>query len=126
MSPELLYGLAGLGMFGLGLYHAMTAAEALRRVLALKICAIGASFLLIVAAWRATPEGIDAVPHALVITGIVVMVSAMAVALALIRRIRALEDTAPKHGPKHGPTQAPNRPPQRVAYRAAYRAGKGQ
>ena len=102
MSPDLLYGLAGLAMFGLGLYHAMTAVEALRRVLALKICAIGASFLLIVAAWRATPEGIgpgidagiDAVPHALVITGIVVMVSAMAVALALIRRIRALQDAA--------------------------------
>ena len=91
-GPDLMYGLAGLAMFALGLYHAMTGTEALRRVLALKICAIGASFLLIVAAWRVDPGMIDAVPHALVITGIVVMVSAMAVALALIRRIRALED----------------------------------
>ena len=93
-GPDLMYGLAGLGMFALGLHHAMTGAEALRRVLALKICAIGASFLLIVAAWRPAPGAIDAVPHALVITGIVVMVSAMAVALALIRRIRALQDAA--------------------------------
>lgn len=91
-GPDLIYGLAGLAMFGLGLHHAMTAAAPLRRVLALKICAVGASFLLIVAAWRVVPGGIDAVPHALVITGIVVMVSAMAVALALIRRLRALED----------------------------------
>lgn len=94
-GPDLIYGLAGLAMFGLGLYRAMTSGAPLRRVLALKICAVGASFLLIVAAWRIAPEGIDAVPHALVITGIVVMVSAMAVALALIRRLRALEEGPP-------------------------------
>ncbi len=109
-GPDLIYGLAGLGMFAMGLYVAMTGTEALRRVLALKICAIGASFLLIVAAWRATPDGIDAVPHALVITGIVVMVSAMAVALALIRRIRALEDAHAAAGtPAAPPRPAPRR-----------------
>ena len=107
-GPDLMYGLAGLAMFALGLYHAMTGTEALRRVLALKICAIGASFLLIVAAWRVDPGMIDAVPHALVITGIVVMVSAMAVALALIRRIRALEDAqAPTQGAGTGDVPAP-------------------
>ena len=119
-TPDLIYGLAGLGVFGIGLFGALTLAAPIRRVLALKLCAVGASFLLIVAAWREPPAGPDAVPHALVITGIVVMVSAMAVALALIRRIRALEDApaaeaprrpAPPATPLHGAarTQGPAR-----------------
>jgi multicomponent Na+:H+ antiporter subunit C len=91
MTPDLIYGLAGLGVFGIGLWRALTLTAPLRRLLALKLCAVGASFLLIVAAWRQPPVTADAVPHALVITGIVVMVSAMAVALTLIRRIAALE-----------------------------------
>ena len=91
MSPDLIYGLAGLGIFGLGLWRALSLTAPLRRVLALKLCAVGASFILIVAAWRQPPGAADAVPHALVITGIVVMVSAMALALALIRRIAVLE-----------------------------------
>ena len=97
MSPDLIYGLAGLGVFGIGMWRAMTLTHPLRRVLALKLCAVGASFLLIVAAYRSPPVAADAVPHALVITGIVVMVSAMAVALALIHRIAVLEraDTPP-------------------------------
>ena len=118
-GPDLMYGLAGLGMFALGLYHAMTAVEALRRVLALKICAIGASFLLIVAAWRADVGAIDAVPHALVITGIVVMVSAMAVALALIRRITALEGAADTQA------DAPPAPPATPRRPAARPQGSG-
>ena len=91
MSPDLIYGLAGLAVFGIGFFRALTLAAPLRRVLALKLCAVGASFLLIVAAYRQPPVTADAVPHALVITGIVVMVSAMAVALALIHRIAVLE-----------------------------------
>jgi multicomponent Na+:H+ antiporter subunit C len=91
MTPDLIYGLAGLAVFGIGMWRALTLTAALRRVLALKLCAAGAAFLLIVAAWRQPPAAADAVPHALVITGIVVMVSAMAVALGLIRRIATLE-----------------------------------
>jgi multicomponent Na+:H+ antiporter subunit C len=94
MTPDLIYGLAGLGVFGIGLWRALTLTAPLRRVLALKLCAAGAAFLLIVAAWRQPPAAADAVPHALVITGIVVMVSAMAVALGLIRRIATLEREA--------------------------------
>ncbi len=91
VTTDLIYGLAGLAVFGIGMWRAMTLSAPLRRVLALKLCAVGASFLLIVAAWRQPPAAADAVPHALVITGIVVMVSAMAVALALIHRIAVLE-----------------------------------
>lgn len=91
MTPDLIYGIAGIAVFGIGLFAAISARERLRRVLALKLCSAGAGFVLIVAAWRTPPAAPDPVPHALVITGIVVMVSATAVALALIRRLQSLE-----------------------------------
>jgi len=91
MTPELIYGLTGIAVFGAGLAGSLGAQDRLRRVLALKLASVGACFLLIVAAWREPPAAPDPVPHALVITGIVVMVSATAVALALIRRLHTLE-----------------------------------
>jgi multicomponent Na+:H+ antiporter subunit C len=87
-----IFGIAGMIVFGIGLFGALSARGSLRRVLALKLCGVGASFILIVAAWRGPAMPADPVPHALVITGIVVMVSATAVALALIRRIHSLEN----------------------------------
>lgn len=91
MSSGLIFGVAGILVFGIGLFGALCALDSLRRVLALKLCGVGASFVLVVAAWRAPPLAADPIPHALVITGIVVMVSATAVALTLIRRIHSLE-----------------------------------
>ncbi len=92
MTPDLIYGVTGIAVFAIGLVGAIVAQNRLRRVLALKLCSVGAGFVLIVAAWRSPPDAPDPVPHALVITGIVVMVSATAVALALIRRIHSLEN----------------------------------
>lgn len=92
MTPATIYGLAGLAVFGIGFLGALSSQERLRRVLALTLCSVGAGFLLVVAAWRAPPADPDPVPHALVITGIVVMLSATAVALTLIRRLHSLEN----------------------------------
>ena len=91
MTADLIYGVTGIAVFAIGLLGALCAQDRLRRVLALKLCSVGAGFVLVVAAWRNPPEAPDPVPHALVITGIVVMVSATAVALALIRRLKTLE-----------------------------------
>ena len=91
MTPDLIYGLVGLAVFGTGLAGALCLRDRLRRVVALKLCSVGAGFVLVAGAWRAPPAAPDPVPHALVITGIVVMLSATAVALALIRRLHALE-----------------------------------
>ncbi len=91
MSSGMIFGLTGLAIFTIGLFGALVMVEPLRRVLALKLCSVGGGFMLVVAAWRAPPEVADPVPHALVITGIVVMISATAVALALIRRLHTLE-----------------------------------
>lgn len=91
LTPDLIYGVTGIAVFAIGLVGALCAQDRLRRVLALKLCSVGAGFVLVVAAWRTPPAAPDPVPHALVITGIVVMVSATAVALALIRRLQTLE-----------------------------------
>lgn len=91
LTEATFYGLAGLAVFGIGLAGALGAADRLRRLIALKICSVGAGFVLVAGAWRAAPHAPDPVPHALVITGIVVMVSATAAALALIRRLHTLE-----------------------------------
>ena len=94
LTPPLIYGIAGIAVFAIGLFGALSMVAPLRRMLALKLCSVGAGFLLVVAAWQNPPLVADPVPHALVITGIVVMVSATAVALALIRRIHTLETDA--------------------------------
>ena len=91
MNSGLIFGLTGIAVFAIGFFGAMVVVEPLRRVLALKLCSVGAGFLLVVGAWQAPPDTPDPVPHALVITGIVVMISATAVALALIRRLHSLE-----------------------------------
>ena len=94
MNTGLIFGMTGLAVFAIGLFGALVLVEPLRRVLALKLCSVGAGFLLVVAAWREPPAMVDPVPHALVITGIVVMISATAVALVLIRRLHTLESNS--------------------------------
>jgi multicomponent Na+:H+ antiporter subunit C len=91
MSPATIYALAGVVLFGIALYRLVTTADLLRRVVALNIASSGAAALLVTGAFRATGPT-DPVPHALVITGIVVVVSTTAVALALIRRLHDEED----------------------------------
>ncbi|SIO54693.1 multisubunit sodium/proton antiporter, MrpC subunit [Rhodovulum sp. ES.010] len=91
MTEATIYGLAGLAVFGLGLMGVLGAIDRMRRVIALQLCSVGAGMVLVAAAWRGPAAAADPVPHALVITGIVVMVSATAVALALIRRLHSLE-----------------------------------
>lgn len=94
LTAATIHGLAGLAVFGIGLAGALGATDRLRRLIALKLCAVGAGFVLVAAAWRPGPAAPDPVPHALVITGIVVTVSATAAALALIRRLHTLETDA--------------------------------
>ena len=89
MSAVLLYALTGVGLFALGLRGLMIHSHLLRKLLALNIMGSGV-FLLLVALAKRADNNPDPVPHAMVITGIVVAVSATAMALALILRLRAL------------------------------------
>lgn len=82
-----LYGLAGVALAGLGIRAVLLQADLLRRIIALNILGAGVFLTLIATAYRGPNEPADPVPHALVLTGIVVAISATALALALGRRL---------------------------------------
>lgn len=87
MSVALLYALMGVALFSVGLYGLLVQAHLLRKVLALNFMGSGVFAVFVATAWRGPDLPADPVPHALVLTGIVVAVSATAFALALVRRI---------------------------------------
>lgn len=82
-----LYAVTGALLFCVGLYGLITRPHLLHKVLALNIVSSGV-FLVIVAIARRAPGDVpDPLPHAMVLTGIVVTVSSTAFALALVKRI---------------------------------------
>jgi multicomponent Na+:H+ antiporter subunit C len=87
MNLFLIYALTSVVLFCLGVYALIAHAHFLRKILAINIMGSGI-FLLLVAVARRSPGSMpDPVPHAMVLTGIVVAVSATALILALTRRI---------------------------------------
>ena len=89
MIPAFLYALVGVGLFTLGLYALIVHTHLLRKILAINVMASGVFLVLVALAVRTQGVAPDPVPHAMVITGIVVAVSATALALALMLRVRA-------------------------------------
>ena len=89
MNLVLWYALIGVGLFLIGLLGLVMMRHLLRRVLALNVMGAGV-FLIFVALARRTLPLPDPVPHAMVLTGLVVSVSATALALALIIRVQRL------------------------------------
>lgn len=89
MSAGLFFGLVGIAISAIGLHHLLVAREAMRRLLALNVLGTGLFLALIAVAYRGPDLVPDPVPHALVLTGIVVAVSATGLALALARRLAA-------------------------------------
>ena len=89
MNIIYLYALVGVGLFSLGLYALIMHAHLLRKILAINIMGSGTFLILVALGGRAPGASPDPVPHAMVITGIVVAVSATALALALILRMQA-------------------------------------
>ncbi|MBN2886024.1 MAG: cation:proton antiporter subunit C [Chromatiaceae bacterium] len=85
MTP-LLYAGAGIALFSLGLWGFLVQAALLRKLIAFNIMGSGVFHLLIAIAERGEQPP-DPVPHALVLTGIVVAVSATALALAMGRQL---------------------------------------
>ncbi len=85
MSTGLIYALTGAALFGLGFYGLIVRAHLVRKILAFNVMGSGTFLMLVGLAQRA--DSVDPVPHALVLTGIVVAVSATAFALILARRL---------------------------------------
>ncbi len=102
MSTPLLYALAGVGLCLLGLYGLIVYAHLLRKILALNIMGSGV-FLILVALARRSGDSPDPVPHAMVITGIVVAVSATALALVLLVRFSAATGRNQLDDDEHSP-----------------------
>ncbi len=92
LTTEIIYGLTGVGLFAIGLHGALGHASALARILAINVCGAGVFLVFAASAYRPSGEPADPVPHALVLTGIVVAVSATALALALGRRLKESDD----------------------------------
>lgn len=87
MSPLLTYGIAGAMLIAIGLYALIVRRHLLRKIVALNVIGNGVFLTLVAAASRlGTP---DPVPHAMVLTGIVVSVCATGLALALADRVQA-------------------------------------
>lgn len=85
MSSNLIYTLGGVGLCGLGLFGFIYHQHLLRRLIAFNLLGNG-TFLMLVGFAQQGQQVTDPVPQALVLTGIVVAVSATALALILIRR----------------------------------------
>jgi multicomponent Na+:H+ antiporter subunit C len=87
-SSHILYLLAGAALFTMGLRVIYSKAALLHRIIAINVMGNGVFLVLITLAAR-TPGGqADPVPHALVLTGIVVSVCAVGLALTLADRYR--------------------------------------
>ena len=98
MSVPFLYALVGIGLFCLGLHALIVHDHLLRKILAINVMGSGVFLILVALAARHRDVPPDPVPHAMVITGIVVAVSATALALALMLRLRSESgrDTLPE------------------------------
>jgi len=94
MNIPLLYALVGVVLLGMGLYSLVMYSHLVRKILALNVSGAGVFLFLVAAADRTSGPLPDPVPHAMVLTGIVVAVSATALALALACRIHQISGCA--------------------------------
>ena len=104
MTTAAMYTLSGIALFGIGFYAVVVHAHRLRKVLAVNVMASGVFLALVAMAYRTPNAPPDPAPHAMVLTGVVVAVSATAVALSLIRRIaNEPNDANPSENAKAAP-----------------------
>jgi multicomponent Na+:H+ antiporter subunit C len=89
MNADALFPVTAALLLAIGLYGLLSRTELIHRLIATNIMS-SAVFLLLVrmAVRRQSPP--DPVPHAMVLTGIVIAISLTAFALALTRRFRHL------------------------------------
>lgn len=92
ITPQHLYVLVGLCLFAIGLWGTWLHKNYVRKIISLNVMGAGVFLTLIALAYRGEYLPTDPVPHALVLTGIVVAVSATALALVIIRRLEEKQD----------------------------------
>lgn len=85
---NLLYSFTGLILFAFGLFALIACSQPLRKILGCNVMSTGIFLFLVATSYRPDAADIDPVPQAMVLTGIVVSVSATAVALVLATRVQ--------------------------------------
>jgi len=98
VTQATLYGLSGAALLGIGLLGVVVHRNLFRRVVGLNLASSGVFLVIVSQAARSSPP--DPVPQALVLTGLVVGVSATAVALALAVRLQ--KETGAAEVPEDG------------------------
>lgn len=83
MSTAFFYAITGILIFCIGLHGMIAYAHLLRKALGMNIMGTGIFLFLVAFANRSPDETPDSVPHAMVLTGIVVAVCATAFILAM-------------------------------------------
>ncbi len=95
MITTTLYSLTGLILFGMGFHTLIIHSHPLRKILAVNVMGTGVFLILVATAYVPLGQGdIDPVPHAMVLTGIVVSVSVTALALILACRVQETSNLA--------------------------------
>lgn len=90
-EQDQVFGIAAVLLFCLGLHGVVTRPDRLRKIIALNLMGSGVFLFFVSVAKRNAEDFADPVPHAMVLTGLVVAVSATAFALGLVRRLGRLE-----------------------------------
>lgn len=113
LDVAIVYGLAGAGAVGFGLFGMLANPRPLQKVLAFNLMGSGAFLVFGAVAQRAAaPEvGPDPVPHAMVITGLVVSFAATALIVALLLRLHAVSGSTSLRPHEPAPPDAADRPP---------------
>jgi len=92
MNSALLYSITGIGVFAIGLLGVVLASHIMRKVLALNVMGVGI-FMLLIALAKHSESLVDPVPHAMVLTGIVIGAAGTALALNLMVRLHKMSDS---------------------------------
>jgi len=85
-SQTNLYSLCAILLFAIGLLGFLLNSDFIRKLLGLNVIGI-AIFMLLLAAANAFPNAVDPIPHAMVLTGIIVAAAGTALGLNLASKI---------------------------------------
>jgi multicomponent Na+:H+ antiporter subunit C len=96
LSQSFLYSASAAMLFCIGLYGLIITPHIIRKILSINIMSIGV-FMFFIAGAVDQARAPDPVPHAMVLTGIVVAIAGTALALSLVARIHALSTDSRVH-----------------------------
>ncbi|MCZ7659928.1 MAG: NADH-quinone oxidoreductase subunit K [Xanthobacteraceae bacterium] len=105
MSP-ILYAATGAVLVGIGVFGLLARTHLLRRILAFNVIGSGIFLAFGGLGSRGPGSGVDPVPQAIVITGIVVALAATALAVTLVTRL--FEETGAVTLPGEHPAEGPD------------------